>query len=190
MPGFYEGEPVARISGELRAEEYAQAWVMLEQRYGTLRTAGKKALALAVMLVLCCCLLPWYAARYASFYIPAVVAALCLFGIWWQLLYRPAAAYRRGIAKLSQQPADNVAAQLTLYRDSYFIQNQYEEKKRLLDGFCRLRGNRLAYRCHGRLGAAYAGDSQTQCACAGTGGIVFFARKHLCHPLPPHFSKK
>lgn len=128
MPGFYEGEPVARISGELRAEEYAQAWVMLEQRYGTLRTAGKKALALAVMLVLLLCLLPWYAARYASFYIPAVVAALCLFGIWWQLLYRPAAAYRRGLQNYRSNRLITLPAQLTLYRDSYFIQNQYEEK--------------------------------------------------------------
>lgn len=126
MPTFYEGDAIAEFENPVSEEEYALAWRLFQEKQGSLRQKELFSLLFALAAVASLLYLPTYSAKYATFWIPILIVALCLLGIVWQQVLLPGRVKRRGMETYRSNRLLSLPARVRLYRDSYQERNQYE----------------------------------------------------------------
>lgn len=126
MPTYYENA-VAQAEFSLTGEEYASAWLLYQSRFGRLKNNTLKTVLCVVVAILSGCYIPSYLTQYATFWIPAAVAAAALAAaVYFQILL-PREEYKKGLTLFSNSRFLALDAKVELYRDSYVEENRYEK---------------------------------------------------------------
>lgn len=126
MPTYYENK-VAACEITVSEQEYAAAWTLYQARFGRLKGKNLKTFLCMALAVLSGCYIPTYLAQYDSFWIPAAVVLIGLAGaVYFQILLpQQEMGYGRELYRNSKFLS--LPAQISLYRDSYCEENQYEK---------------------------------------------------------------
>lgn len=126
MPTYYENH-VATFENSVTREEYLQAWMLDQAVNGRLRNRGGKTILLAVVAALCLFYMPYYSSLYGTVWIPAGVAAACVLAAAYYQVWLTHWAQKRAAVCFESNRLLSQTAQVSLYRDSYTVENEYEE---------------------------------------------------------------
>lgn len=126
MVGFYEEEPVQVLEQQLTAEDFEHAVLLYDYSASPIRSPQVRAGLCACMALLVGSLIPWYAARFATVYVP--IAGILLFLALALFFVRELPRQHRQRARQLYQSSRlfGVPSTVSVYRDRLMLENEYE----------------------------------------------------------------
>lgn len=126
MPTYYENT-ILGCKIAVSEQDYANAWLVYQSRFGRLKGKNTKTVLCMVLAVLSGCYIPSYLEQYDTFWIPVVVVLAALAGaVYFQILL-PQKVIEHGRELFRSSKFLSLPSQLLLYRDSYCEENAYEK---------------------------------------------------------------
>lgn len=126
MAGFYEEEPVQVLEQQLSAEDFEDAFLLYDYSASPIRSPQVRAGLCVCGALLAGSLIPWYAARFATVYVP--VACIVLFLALALFFIREQPRQHRHQARRLYQSSRlfGVPSVVSVYRDRLMLKNEYE----------------------------------------------------------------
>lgn len=127
MPTFYEGSPIEKIAQSVGSADYAQAYYTAQSTFSPMHRKEVKAGICITAALLIGSVIPVYHVKFSTVWVPVcgIILALVLAAVFYFVqpyeIRRWAAELYQGNALLA------LPEQITVYRDSVVIENQYEQ---------------------------------------------------------------
>lgn len=126
LAGFYEEEPVQVLEQQLNAEEYATARLVYDYSALPIRNPRVRAGLCACAALLAGSLIPWYATRFATVYVPVACVLLFLALALFFVREQPRQHRQQATALFQSSRLFPLPSVLSVYRDRLQLKNEHE----------------------------------------------------------------